>query len=208
MCVHLHQEKRYQESDHTTMPQSSKVEVTRDDPVLDNLGLLTEGLIFHAKNFVLPVGNEKQWEASTKERAVICRKIAPVKRLEAEEWQTKETNLRQWNVYYVIYPFSDLLIEWVSQWSQGPYIQTEGFLTSHEAGESSCVPIYGSSGVRQWPGFTFWCRLWLPLCRILGECRNTSPIRASDQGHTKTTGHLGGRVIWLSFKPIMEVEGW
>lgn len=43
-----------------TMPQSSKVEVTRDDPVLDNLGLLTEGLIFHAKNFALPVGNEKQ----------------------------------------------------------------------------------------------------------------------------------------------------
>lgn len=70
-----------------TMPQSSKVEVTRDDPVQDNLGLLTEGysLIFHAKNFVLPIGNEKQWEAFKKERAMICRKIAPIKRLEAEE---------------------------------------------------------------------------------------------------------------------------
>lgn len=52
MCVHLHQEKRYQESDHTTLPQSSKVEVTRDDPVLDNLGYLQKiaqlgSLMFH-----------------------------------------------------------------------------------------------------------------------------------------------------------------
>lgn len=94
------------------MPQSSKVEVTGDDPVQDNLGLLTEGLIFHAKNFVLPVGKEKQWEAFKKERAMImiCRKITPVKRLEAGERRTQETNLRQWNVYCVLDPFSGSLI--------------------------------------------------------------------------------------------------
>ena len=95
-CAGSSSEKAQSESDHWQWLErrAKKEEVVRDDTGLLNLGPLTGGLIFHAKNFGLSTGNEKPSEAFKEGSGMIwsySRELTPTEQNEL----TQETGGRK-----------------------------------------------------------------------------------------------------------------